>query len=126
MLGFSMLMKSKEFEQDLIIKAISDLIECSEKRKSAKTFLEGIAISLEDNEVFNDNYGYNIKTISRIATNFFLRSITRLDGRRAKAAKLLINLFEVSGKDKAKHLIGYLTDLELEINKEGKSFFEKR
>ena len=121
-----MLTKNKELEQGLIIKSISDLFDCSEKRKGAKTFLEGIAISLEDDKVFSSNYGYNIKTISRIATNFFLRSITRLDGRRAKATKLLINLFEVSGKDKAKHLIGYLVDLELEINKEGKSFFEKR
>lgn len=121
-----MLIKSKEFEQDLIIKSISDLFECNDAKKSAKSFLKGIVISLEDNEVFNDNHGYNIKIISRIATNFFLRSITRSDGRRAKAARLLTNLFGTSGEDKAEFLKHYLADLEIEMNKEGKSFFEKR
>ena len=57
---------------------------------------------------------------------FVLQPITRFEGKRNIAKNMLIKLLEYVGNHEANYFENYINKVEAELQKQGRSYFEKR
>lgn len=114
-----MLNDSNLSKQEELIKSISALVSDIEKAASIE-YLNGLVESLSD-EGFDEHGEF----LARVATKFFLQTITRENNKRRRAADMLIDLISQSSPKKGLHFEKYLEALEKELNQSNRSFFKK-
>jgi len=104
-------------ESDLITE-VSELSENEFSQESAKWYLEGFIKNLRS--------GQAIESLAGHLRAYFLQYITRDEGKRKRAADLVIQLLGHVGEDEAKYFSNYLNDMEAKFQEEGRSWFEKK
>jgi hypothetical protein len=104
-------------ESDLITE-VSDLVGDKFGAETAKMYLAGVMENLRS--------GQGIKYTAGHLRGYFLQSITRDEGKRRKAADLVIQLLGLAGEDEANYFSNFLNDLEADLQEEGRSWFEKK
>ena len=106
-----------------LIKSLLKIIEGYREREAAKNFLNGLEESLRNKSIWKSSSKAELRLISNLTINYFLRSITRKLGKRKRATDITLKIFETFGKQKAKYLNKKIEEMESSLNEEGRSFF---
>jgi hypothetical protein len=104
-------------ESDLITE-VSDLVGEKFGAETAKMYLAGVMENLRS--------GQEIKYTAGHLRGYFLQAITRDEGKRRKAADLVVQLLGHIGESEASYFSNHLNDMEAEFQEEGRSWFEKK
>ena len=104
-------------ESDLIAE-VSGLVGEKFGTETAKMYLAGVMENLRSDQ--------GIKYTAGHLRGYFLQSITRDEGKRRKAADLVVQLLGHIGESEASYFSNFLNDLESELQEEGRSWFEKK
>jgi hypothetical protein len=105
-------------ESDLI-KEIAGLPEAKIDQVTAEIYLTGTMESLKSGD-------QDIEIAAPMLRSAVLQRVTRDEGRRGKAVELTIQLLGQIGEREASYLSNYLSDMEADFRKEGRSWFEKK
>ena len=104
-------------ESDLIAE-VSQLVGEKLGTETAKMYLTGVMENIRS--------GQGIKYTAGHLRGYFLQNITRGEGKRRKAAGLVIQILGRAGEGEADYFSNYLNELEAELQEEGRSWFEKK
>jgi len=111
-------MLEEKSERELI-KEISDLAGAKLDQITAEVYLSGVIESLKAGS-------QDIEAAAPMLRRAVLQRVTRDEGKRGKAVELTIQLLSQIGEHEADYLSSYLNDMETELKKEGRSWFEKK
>ena len=109
----------EEKNEKELIKEISDLVESKLDQVTAEIYLSGVLESLKTGS-------QDIETAAPFLRGAVLQRVTRDEGKRKKAVELTIQLLGQVGEHEANYLSSYLSSMEAEFQKEGRSWYEKK